>query len=787
MAQSKCWMTDEQLHSSYDVLTPDNPIEINFNPNTVVSISGNGATDKITIDEKDVTGYTIIGRDNSAISNSSNVYIIKNPDGYYASVTLDTNYAQLDENGKPYNDSADCVTRHQFNGNLMFTDNNEFNKFVGDSQAVIDTIKQERLEYGKRTVDVSFDNVITSYGEKLVVPSNTNINVSAIQNRMEPTIWAYGLPPQWTKYVDPRTMGFTTCEGSGASGPRINVGLGRRYTEVIVSNPTVLEIAPGYIRYSKWMNDFNIEENINKFNSGTQTETSVQGLLAAFNNHSHGRFYRIEPCFSDRAYYLNQSHNDDFKFGGYISYVTYLMIIVSVFLSREEVQRTSGSTGAGNVNGTTFKKFYSNGTSEDVKILSDRLSPLNGKKYKEIDWEEYNKHSGKLTIGGVLGISAGGSGILGALGNALNNIGGYVGGASNEDGSSNAHETSFDYMKFYLSGSTNATDSFSTSVEDSMLGQLANTLNMAMKETAYWLDSVGGDVVSKISSAAEGIINAVDIGGVNPLSGIFNISEMLGGGKIVFPQIITDSKYGKSIECECTFASIYGDEEAMFINTLMPYMHLLAFVLPHQVRTSLEMYTFPFIVKAFCRGLFNVEMGAITSFSVQRGGNDNALWSFNGAAEIVTVNFEITPLINTLVMTSTQDGPGWLLKNTGLHEYMSAITAFDARNDKFDLAYDIFMGAFGQTQIAKASNILTSALQSNLVSSVINAGRMIENADRDLFDWASEYWTQMWAPVNRVNDNSGNAQVPPNTNINDYDTTGQAQGLIGGNNTIVGG
>lgn len=761
---SDVWMTRDQLYSQYDVITPSNgPIEIMFTGDSKLNIMGNSSNVTINVKEKD--SFYIVGRDNSARTNSVNEYIIRNSDGKYASVYLNTDYARvIDDDGNTYDNSAHSV-QGQFSNKLGFLDPKAFNTFVGDSQAVIDNIRNENRNSANRTVDFSFENNTTSFGERLVVPSASDMQVSVVQHRMEPTIWAYGLPPQWTKYVDPRVMGFTTCEGSGNQGPRINVGLGRKYTEVIVSNPTILEIAPGFMKYAKWiLGNSQMIDHINDLNTGAD-ESAVQSLVAEFDEHS-SKFYKIVPCFNDSEYSMAGAlSSNDFKFGGYISYVTYLMVIAAVFLSREEVQRTTGSTSTGDLSQTTFKKFYSYGTSEDVEVLGDRKLPQNcgviGGVYKRINWQYYNKHSGYLTIGGTI-------------------IGGAFGGADNNDTSSNAHQTAFDYMKFYLSGSTSASDNFSTSVEDSMLGQLASTINMATKEAAYWLASPAGDVLSSITSAVQGAFDAITLNGSNPLSGIFNINEMLGGGKIVFPQIITDSKYGKSIECECTFASIYGDEEAMYINTIMPYMHLLAFVLPHQVRTSLEMYTFPFLVKAFCRGLFNVEMGAITNFSVQRGGSDNALWSFNGAAEIVTVNFEITPLINNLVMTSTYDGPGWLLKNSGLQEYMSAITAFDARNDNFDLGVEIYTSAFGASVRAKAANILTPLLQSEFVSAGSQVIRQLDVINNSPMDIVRSLWSEFTSPIN-------SAQVPPNTNINDYDQTGQSQGLIGGNNNILGG
>lgn len=704
---SKVWMGDPR--SQYNVIDTQKQIPITFTQDKSLTIWGNNNLNSNITVPKGNTWY-IVGRDNSAYSGLDSRFIIKNEDGKYAAVRWSTEWEASSPNpstGDPFTSAADYAS-YQLNTGFMSTDDyNDYNKFIMDSDAVIEDTRQRLAGEKDQTISQSFDDTKTSFGEYVVTPITNKIDTTEISVRMEPTIWTFGLPPQWTKYVDPRVMGFTTCQntGYGSNGPTIPVGLGRRYAGVTISNPTVLEIAPGFMRYAEWMAGSDTFTNaVNEWKEDTGGNVST--LIAEFNSHS-SKFYTIKPCFNTGEYSVAESDDRRFKFGGYIDYVKYLMIIASVFLSRSEAQRASGSSTV-NMAGTTYKKFHSDGVVElAVPPLSDRQTFSNLGKYKEINWQFYDKHSGYLTIGGV---------VLGA-----------TGGASNGDTSSNAHESQFDYVKFYLSGSTSAQDSFSTDVEDSILGQLASTVNMAMKEAAYWMGSPVGDIVDNAVSTLSGIMDATKFKGSNPLAGIFNTQEVLGGGKIVFPQIITNSKYGKSIECECTFASIYGDEEALFINTIMPYMHLLAFVLPHQVRTSLEMYTFPFIVKAFCRGLFNVEMGAITSFSVNRGGGDNALWSFNGAAEIVTVNFEITPLINNLVMTSAFDGVGWLLRNTGLQEYMSAVTAFDARNDNFELAYDIITAGIRGGTVSKLTSVLTPLMQSELVSSIIDFSRKVES------------------------------------------------------------
>jgi hypothetical protein len=60
------------------------------------------------------------------------------------------------------------------------------------------------------------------------------------------------------------------------------------------------------------------------------------------------------------------------------------------------------------------------------------------------------------------------------------------------------------------------------------------------------------------------------------------------------------------------------------------------------------------------------------------------------------------------------------MRNKGLQEYMSTIAAFDARNDKYDLALEIWEGWKGRGAVAKAY----SFVEDDAISS--NAGKWVQ-------------------------------------------------------------
>lgn len=637
--------------------------------------------------------FEIVGRNQS----NTNEFLIKYDNKYaYISIpgidsaaisgTPAANLIRDKYDGITFDPGADNAAK--FNQFILDADNAK-NAQLSDviSLGTVDTTPL----YNQEDLIVSDTTAVGNTYEKVVSPGEYKLD-AAKQSALDAIIGSYGIPPQWTRYVDPRIYVFQLSNNgandfgnsgvdhasSGSSRSNIQAGLGRRYATVIISNPTIIELAPGYIKYSNWLEGaFSMDAMESDIND-MLSESDLGALIDTFNS-KDSKFYTIKPNFAN-----SESVSGDVKRHGYIYYVNVLLYIAAIFLSRAN----------DNYDGT-FTLYDSGGTPKQIPYaLSKRNLPRDSSKiYTDVDWAVYDKTAGFINIGGI------------KLGTA---------------GESQSGSDRFDYIKFYLSGSTTANDQFDTQTDESMLSSLANTINTGLKEFAYWGDSMLGNVASGLAKGIDDIFNETKLNGFAPLAGIFNASEMVAGAKVVFPKIITESSYGKSIQCECTFVGVYGEEEALYLNTLRPYLHLLAFVLPHQVKTSLEMYTFPFLVKAFCRGLFNVEMGVISSFSVQRGGSDNALWSFNGTAELISVSFDVTPLITNLVMSSEMDGIKWLLRNKGLHEYMSAITAYDARNDKYNLAIDIASAWRGRGIRAKAK-----AIAENIING--DTGQFVQN------------------------------------------------------------
>ncbi len=96
---------------------------------------------------------------------------------------------------------------------------------------------------------------------------------------------------------------------------------------------------------------------------------------------------------------------------------------------------------------------------------------------------------------------------------------------------------------------------------------------------------------------------------------------MSGAGRYVLPEIWTDSSFSRSYSVNFKFRSPYGSKLSIFENTFVPLIFLMAMAIPRKV--AIQSYTNPFYVKFYCKGLFSIELGMVTSLSISRGEEKN--------------------------------------------------------------------------------------------------------------------------------------------------------------------
>lgn len=156
----------------------------------------------------------------------------------------------------------------------------------------------------------------------------------------------------------------------------------------------------------------------------------------------------------------------------------------------------------------------------------------------------------------------------------------------------------------------------------------------------------------------------------------------LKGGRIVFPKMITSMDYEKSISCEFTFSSLYGDKRSIFRYVLLPSLHLLPLGVPKQI--SENMYTYPFLCRCSEPGNVNCDLAYMSSLEFTRGGSDSQQWTIDGLPTSITARFTITPLYSNMMVTSARN-PFLYMNNSGLIEYLGNMCGLDLKVNNLDV------------------------------------------------------------------------------------------------------
>ena len=248
--------------------------------------------------------------------------------------------------------------------------------------------------------------------------------------------------------------------------------------------------------------------------------------------------------------------------------------------------------------------------------------------------------------------------------------------------SNNALAHNYSYyggVGFYLNSETQISESFGNESTKSILADKLNSMSDVGREVQFLTGISGLDVdvfMSKgLNAAAPNVDAMTKNAGTGTMSGFMGMimngtRTVFAGGKLEFPELWADSSYSTSYSVNMKLVSPDYDRRSWFINIGVPLMHLIALCAPRQV--SPNGYVSPFLVRAFYRGFFNVDMGLL-SMSVQKGSEGG--WTIDGLPTTVDVSLDIRDLYSKLTISNETilGGPGNAFGNVGLMTYLANI------------------------------------------------------------------------------------------------------------------
>ena len=226
---------------------------------------------------------------------------------------------------------------------------------------------------------------------------------------------------------------------------------------------------------------------------------------------------------------------------------------------------------------------------------------------------------------------------------------------------------------FYLDGFNSVQENFTNDTTESAIASQVNEFSGTANEVKFLLGGSDGSALGKLMDGAVGVVDKIgealsgvvgDLGG--SVLGSFadnGIKTIANGGKIIFPKIWSNSTFNRSYTLSLKFRSPDHDNLSIFMNVLKPYCKLLCLCMPRVMHNGDKVesdnpttYMSPFLVRAYSKGMFNIDMGIISSLSVAKGGE--GMWNDDGLPTQIDVDVEIEDLYSALAMSGYYTNKG---------------------------------------------------------------------------------------------------------------------------------
>lgn len=230
---------------------------------------------------------------------------------------------------------------------------------------------------------------------------------------------------------------------------------------------------------------------------------------------------------------------------------------------------------------------------------------------------------------------------------------------------------------FYVNSETQISEGFANSSTSSQLAGKINEMSDYARELNFLLGTANAVITdNKIEAAKNGLVSDDaakslhndSLAGKGIISSLSNaLMTVMHGGKIIFPEIWADSQFSRDYSIDIKLVSPDCDDLSVYLNIVVPLIHLLGFVMPRAAGPN--GYISPFLIRASYKSFFNVDMGLITNMNITKGTEGG--WNSHGVPTVVDVNFTIKELYNSMAMSNMVGGTWMLTANTNLQDYIA--------------------------------------------------------------------------------------------------------------------
>lgn len=229
------------------------------------------------------------------------------------------------------------------------------------------------------------------------------------------------------------------------------------------------------------------------------------------------------------------------------------------------------------------------------------------------------------------------------------------------------------FIAFRVNKSTDSNESISNSTGQSTVAQFLNSQASAGRDRTF---SSGGSALSQIPVFGSLLKGASDvIMGAASQVGMVGLASavMTGSGFVDVPDIWMSSSFSKSYNFSFQLRAPAADNLSITQALYVPLAMLLPLACPRSV--GLNAFTSPFLIKAYCKGMFAVPLGIVDSLSIQRGASEFG-WNMCRLPTVLNISMTIKDLapIMHLALGDSIAGTKILGNNTSFQEYLLTLS-----------------------------------------------------------------------------------------------------------------
>lgn len=259
-------------------------------------------------------------------------------------------------------------------------------------------------------------------------------------------------------------------------------------------------------------------------------------------------------------------------------------------------------------------------------------------------------------------------------------------------------------VSFAFDPLSSITDSISNNTADSMFTSMLNEVSSKAREVEFVTGQIGIDTGLSSYEGSTPTIGDSTIGNIASRIGSF-LNNSIHGMNVRFPKIWNDSNSSKDYSLEMHFITPYATTFCKWRYVLVPFFHVFCLTAPRSIKTVMN-YSRPFLIKAYSKGYFNVEMGIINSLQWKRFG-DGDMISSDGVPTQIDVSMSFEDMYYQLAMskmsgiTGSFEMMGVFFNNNGLMEMLGTLSGVNmlriSLGERLSLFASSAVGAFSST------------------------------------------------------------------------------------------